>query len=121
MVLRWRTHNDRDEGLQTLRQFTFNDCQNSTDLHDELRPGLSAIFADAATHLKVPIPAIPIPALDVPYAAPMVERVICCGGQVHVRRLGARWLGWKRTAAVTPAKLKEQVSNGCAILQRATV
>jgi hypothetical protein len=30
----------------------------------------------AMTHLKVPRPAIPIPAFEVPYAAPTVEKTI---------------------------------------------
>lgn len=56
------------------------------------------------TYLKVPSPAIPIPAFDVPYAAPTVERVICYIRTVQKSDRGRAQL----TAAVTPANLRSQ-------------
>lgn len=50
--------------------------------------------------LNVPRPAMPMPALDVPYAAPTVENTICVG-----QSCAAGAIGGQLTALVTPANL----------------
>ena len=49
----------------------------ATYLHDELWPvDVSERYKLVTAYLNVPRPEIPMPDFDVPYAAPMVERVI---------------------------------------------